>query len=138
MTTRQQVILRQHPSARFAEVAGGTAADCAVICCCCPFAILNVVFLTLYTLPVGICRKLLRSKQRRRLLKKEVVCRRRCTCGCEVGEVVGQIYPVGNCASLNEVEKLDHEEEEIMRLEKEMWATFYSTGFWRSPSQKDN
>lgn len=28
-------------------------------------------------------------------------------------------------------------EEAMLRLEKEMWETFYGTGFWRSPSQRE-
>jgi hypothetical protein len=29
------------------------------------------------------------------------------------------------------------EDKEVMELEKEMWETFYSTGFWRSSSQRN-
>ncbi|CAM8965554.1 unnamed protein product [Rhodiola kirilowii] len=149
--TGQQVVLRRRPllsnqsgSARFAEVAGGTAAECAVICCCCPCGILNLAVLALYTLPAGICRRMLRKKRRKqqqRFLRKGLVPRRprACGCGCEGAQVVDrQVYPIGMAASLNnEMEKLN-EEKEVMKLEKEMWDTFYSTGFWRSPSQREN
>lgn len=29
-------------------------------------------------------------------------------------------------------------DKELMELEEEMWEKFYSTGFWRSPSQRDH
>lgn len=35
-----------------------------------------------------------------------------------------------------EVEK-DEEIDAMVKLEKEMWETFYGTGFWRSPSQRE-
>uniref|UniRef100_A0A7N0UUH6 Pollen preferential protein n=1 Tax=Kalanchoe fedtschenkoi TaxID=63787 RepID=A0A7N0UUH6_KALFE len=145
-----QVVVRRHPllskqssscsgSARFAEVAGGTAAECAVLCCCCPCAILNLAFMALYTLPAGICRRMLRNmrgRKQRLLKKKGLVPRRRCTCGCEGTQADRLVYPVGTAATFDEVEKLK-EEKEVMNLEKEMWDTFYSTGFWRSPSQRE-
>lgn len=28
-------------------------------------------------------------------------------------------------------------DEDVLKLEKEMWDRFYSTGFWRSPSQRE-
>ncbi|CAM8930252.1 unnamed protein product [Rhodiola kirilowii] len=118
--------------ARFAEVAGGIAADCAVICCCFPCGILNLAILVLYTLPAGLCRRMLRKKQRQkqRLFKKGQVPRRRsCACGCEGGGLPdSQAYAVTRV----------NEEKEVMRFEKEMWDSFYSSGFWRSHSQREN
>uniref|UniRef100_A0A7N1A7T6 Pollen preferential protein n=1 Tax=Kalanchoe fedtschenkoi TaxID=63787 RepID=A0A7N1A7T6_KALFE len=148
--TGGQVVLRRRPllsssgSAKFAEVAGGTAAECAVICCCCPCGILNLAFLALYTLPAGICRRMLRKKRRQqqRLLKKGLVPRRRsCSCGCEGAQADRQVYPIGMAVvstSNDEAEMEEEVEKEVMRLEKEMWDTFYTTGFWRSPSQREN
>ncbi|GMN39612.1 hypothetical protein TIFTF001_008845 [Ficus carica] len=132
-------------SRRLAEVAGGTAAECAAVCCCCPCGLLNLLVLAVYKIPAGLCRRAMRKKRRRRVTKKggalppplppppPPLCRRR---GDE-NEIWQKIHPVttGNgvvlACSENENDK------EVEELEKEMWERFYSTGFWRSPSQRE-
>lgn len=130
-------------SRRFAEVAGGTTAECAAICCCCPCGIMNFLVLAVYKLPAGLCRKALKNKRIKRLKKKGMLTqRRRCTCGCDETEI--QIHPVavdgwpGNTSGGAADDKSESlTEKESQELEEEMWGRFYSTGFWRSPSQKD-
>ncbi|KAL0017490.1 hypothetical protein SO802_004559 [Lithocarpus litseifolius] len=51
---------------RIAEEVGGTAVECATICCCCPCSLVNLVILALYRFPAGLCKK---TWKRRRLLK---------------------------------------------------------------------
>ncbi|OVA07206.1 hypothetical protein BVC80_1289g134 [Macleaya cordata] len=126
-------------SRRFAEVAGGTTAECAAICCCCPCGIMNFLVLAVYKLPAGLCRKALKNKRIKRLKKKGMLSqRRKCSCGCDETEI--QIHPVavdewsGGGAD-NKSETLSAKE--VQDLENEMWDRFYSTGFWRSPSQRD-
>ncbi|GAB2272601.1 hypothetical protein Dimus_007423 [Dionaea muscipula] len=184
---RRQPLLSTHKSSstgsqRFAEVAGGTAAECAAVCCCCPCGIVDLLVLAVYKVPAGLCRKALRSRRRRRLIKKGSVPlplplpsssssssssslssslgsynmtssrRRRCGgfCGCDQTDL--HIHPV--VASLETVPEMEmgmeaEEEEEVfvtgrevakelMELEKEMLDRFYTTGFWRSPSQREN
>ncbi|KAK9289730.1 hypothetical protein L1049_007889 [Liquidambar formosana] len=125
-------------SVRFAEVAGGTTAECAAVCCCCPCGLVNLLVLAVYKLPAGLCRRALRKKRRQRLMKKGLLQqRRRCSCGCE--EIELQIHPVlAQPVPENKPAKWDESEKEVMELEKEMWDRFYSTGFWRSPSQRSN
>ncbi|CAN1144235.1 hypothetical protein LINPERPRIM_LOCUS26902 [Linum perenne] len=136
-------------SGRFGELAGGTTAECVSIACCCPCGIANLLFLTIYKVPVGLCRKALRRKRRQHLMKKGVLIpRRQCQCGCDDAEF--QIHPIHGGRShsfdvnmMRDVFDDDEDvegkqgEEEMMRLEKEMWDTFYETGFWRSPSQRE-
>lgn len=133
-------------SGRFAELAGGTTAECAAVCCCCPCALVNLLYLTIYKVPTGLWRRALRRKRRKQLIKKGLLPPRtkRCRCGCD--ETVIEIHP---SASAHELMALKSDSEEssssegeeeaaaMVKLEKEMWETFYSTGFWRSPSQRE-
>nr|XP_033516529.1 uncharacterized protein LOC104113585 [Nicotiana tomentosiformis] len=56
--------------ARFAEVAGGTTAEYAAVCCCCPCRLVNLLVLTGYNLLAVLCRKYLS-----RLMKKWLLVR---------------------------------------------------------------
>ncbi|XP_073277938.1 uncharacterized protein [Primulina huaijiensis] len=112
---------------RLAEVAGGTAAECVAVCCCCPCGIVNLLLLAVYKLPAGLCRKALRRKRRMKLMKKGLLQPRKC--GCDEKEV--QMHSV---AMVNTLETGDNKE--VIELEKEMWEKFYSAGFWRSSSQR--
>ncbi|CAK7342129.1 unnamed protein product [Dovyalis caffra] len=127
-------------SGRFGELAGGTTAECAAICCCCPCGLINLLVLTIYKVPAGICRRALRRKRRQKVIKKGLLPprTRSCRCGCDDTEL--QIHPM-SCVD-DSFREFDEEvtlkeEEAMVKLEKEMWETFYGTGFWRSPSQKE-
>ncbi|KAK7312696.1 hypothetical protein VNO77_36766 [Canavalia gladiata] len=112
-------------------MAGGTAAECAAVACC-PCAVLNLVFLALYTVPVGLFKKAA-HKRRRRLMKSNVV-------GNKKNDVV--IFQPQRSSSvdpgptgLEEYLETEHpaaaDKSEDVALEKEMWARFAGTGFWR-------
>ncbi|KVI00063.1 uncharacterized protein LOC112519802 [Cynara cardunculus var. scolymus] len=131
---------------RLAEVAGGTTAECAAVCCCCPFALVNLLVLAVYGVPAGLCRKALRKKRRRRLLKK----------GLLVQD--GDVSSHRGSSSYDAAELLIHEairydvtevlidspaerfmmaaDSDVIEIENEMWDKFYGTGFWRSASQR--
>nr|GLL37350.1 uncharacterized protein LOC109173786 [Ipomoea trifida] len=51
------------------EFAGGTAAECAMVCCC-PCAVLDFLVFAFYRVPVGMCRKAWRRIKQKRLLMK--------------------------------------------------------------------
>ena len=120
------------------EMAGGAAAECTAVCCCCPCAVLNVLVLTLYSLPTGLFRKAVR-RRRRRLTQNGVN---------EKKNDIVILHPqrsssvVGNELRVDSLE--DHvvkdraveKKSEEIALEKEMWARFAGTGFWRSDSQR--
>lgn len=119
--------------ARFAEVAGGTAAECAAVCCCCPCGLVNLLVLAVYKLPAGLCRKALRRKRRRRINKKGI---KQCDDNSELS-----IHPYnGGAASLAVVDggRSLESDKDVVALEKEMWSKFYGAGFWRSPSQRSD
>nr|GEX49923.1 hypothetical protein CTI12_AA409240 [Tanacetum cinerariifolium] len=113
---------------RIAEVAGGTTAECAAVVCCFPCTVVNFLVLAVYKVPAGLCRKALRRKRRRRMMKQ--------------GLVIGVSSASSDCdADVTEerfvVNKMDVDEE-FVELENEMWEKFYGTGFWRSLSQRIN
>jgi hypothetical protein len=141
---RRKLLLETHNSssgrrAGFGEVAGGTTAECAAVCCCCPCGIVDLVVLTVYKVPAGLCRKALRRRRRRRLVKKGLLPangnhRTRCQCGCDDTEI--QIHPVTGLDADKLVMMSLELDEDVIELEKEMWDRFYGAGFWRSPSQR--
>ncbi|KAM0990212.1 hypothetical protein ACFX13_008861 [Malus domestica] len=140
---RRQPLLRTQvstSSARLAEVAGGTAADCAAVCCCCPCGLANLLVLVIYKVPAGLCRRVLKKRRRQRLIKKGLQ-HRKCSCGFAGSELQFDTVGLECVAGINDMsQKISDDEsydEDVMQLEKEMWDRFYSTGFWRSPSQRE-
>ncbi|KAA0043783.1 uncharacterized protein E5676_scaffold352G004890 [Cucumis melo var. makuwa] len=127
-------------SVRFAEVAGGTTAECAAVCCCCPCVVINFLVLAIYKVPAGLCRRALRTKRRQRLKKKGVIPARRGRYsygGYDETDI--QILSAGKSLYSSEPrgQQAEETERKVMELEKEMWEIFYSTGFWRSPSRRN-
>ncbi|KAD5803197.1 hypothetical protein R6Q59_024519 [Mikania micrantha] len=143
-----QPLLEVHHSSknRFAEFAGGTTAECAVVCCCFPLSLVNFIILAVYGVPAGLYRKALRKKRRRRLLKKGLL--------IEGGDVDGD-FSSHDRSSCDGSELLIYSTElirspeterfmmkpvvidsDVIELEDEMWNKFYGTGFWRSGSQR--
>ncbi|XP_073107880.1 uncharacterized protein [Elaeis guineensis] len=145
-TRRRPVIVEEppKPSARLAEVAGGTAAECAAVCCCCPCGLVNLLVLTVVRLPAGLCHRALKARAKRRAAKKR---RKAGLLGPnpagggveeeEEEEGVGLHGAVLALAMAREGWPAKPPQEEVMEMEKEMWAKFYSAGFWRSPSQRE-
>lgn len=130
---RRQPLLKPHipAAARLAEVAGGVTAECAAVCCCCPCMVAGFLVLAVYRLPAGLCRRALRHRRQRRILKQT----KGGKCSFRGEEHEPKIRPVITVEELLEmkVESLPEMEE----LEAEMRKNFYSTGFWRSHSQRD-
>ncbi|XP_026657311.2 uncharacterized protein LOC113461442 [Phoenix dactylifera] len=140
---RQPVILKEpaKPSARLAEVAGGTAAGCAAVCCCCPCGLLNLLVFTVVRLPAGLCQRALKARAKRRAVIKR---RKAGKLGlnsaggeAEEEEGLGLHGAVVAVAVAGEAWPAKPPSEEVTEMEKEMWAKFYSAGFWRSPSQRE-
>ncbi|EYU38705.1 hypothetical protein ABFS82_12G157500 [Erythranthe guttata] len=118
---------------RLAELAGGTAAECAAVCCCCPCGLVNLLVLAVYKLPAGLCRKALRRKRRRRLMKMGLLPPRKCSCD----EQEFQIHAVAPPLAVLSALESGTENEEVIELDKEMMEKFYGGGFWRSFSRRD-
>ncbi|KAG6571296.1 hypothetical protein SDJN02_09358, partial [Cucurbita argyrosperma subsp. argyrosperma] len=142
LSKREQPLLRSKSipgSLRFAEVAGGTTAECAAVCCCCPCFVLHFLVLAIYKVPAGLCRRALRTRRRHSLRKGTLPSRRGRCSACSYDEADLQILTGGKAMHASELKgkKSDETERKVMELETEMWETFYGTGFWRSPSQRD-
>ncbi|KAK4377804.1 hypothetical protein RND71_004100 [Anisodus tanguticus] len=142
---RQPLLLSTHDSsssrgggsvvwkARFAEVAGGTTAECTAVACCCPCGIVNLLVLAVYKVPAGLCRKALRKNRRNRLMKKGLLpAGAKGHCSCDEMELI-HTYPISSPIAVVDGGETD---KDALELEKEMWDKFYGAGFWRSPSQR--
>uniref|UniRef100_A0A0D9Y1L8 Uncharacterized protein n=1 Tax=Leersia perrieri TaxID=77586 RepID=A0A0D9Y1L8_9ORYZ len=127
---------------RCGEVAGGTATDCAAVCCCFPFAVVELVVLAAVRVPAALCRRAVfgSSSRRRRHRHQRSRCRRR----KEIDEFLAM-----NAAAAGKVKKTAAPAETTPAVEhlvggvdddveKEIWASFYGGGFWRSPSQRED
>ncbi|KAL6854271.1 hypothetical protein ACP4OV_019174 [Aristida adscensionis] len=112
----------------FGEVAGGTAAGCAAVSCCFPAVMVEVAVLATVRAPAALARKAIRAGRGHR---------RAASAGqaSEMYELV--VDDVGEAAGADgeAAKKPQLEEEEQAEMEKEVWARFYGTGFWRSASQ---
>ncbi|XAR64802.1 hypothetical protein NMG60_11008644 [Bertholletia excelsa] len=127
-------------SVSFGEVAGGTTAECAAVFCCCPCSLVNLMYLTIYKLPKGLCRKVLVHHRRKRLTRKGMLPQRncRCSCGCDDTEVHIHSISLHTTPASDRYIKSLGSDEEVMQLEKEMWGKFHGSGFGRSASQRSD
>lgn len=133
LVTRQECFSMEGSRKRVVgEVVGGTAAECAAICCCCPCGIVNLLVLAVYKVPAGLCRKVLRRKRTQKVKRQGFLQPRKC--GCHDYDLV-QVHPLSEF--LSTVNAVETDDKDVIELEKEMWNKFYSAGFWRSPSQKN-
>ncbi|POO01401.1 hypothetical protein TorRG33x02_027080 [Trema orientale] len=137
---------------RIGELAGGTAAECAAVCCCFPCALMNFVVLAVYKVPTELCRKAWakrKKRQRSAKMKKGLLLLQQRPNGPGDGSVREELE-----AEWKRVKEAALEEEKINGggggggcgdgapgtvdfLDEEMWDRFYGTGFWRSPSQRE-
>lgn len=117
---------------RLAEVVGGTTAECAAVCCCCPCGLVDLLVLAMCKVPAGLCRKALRRKRRRRLMKMGLLPSPKCNCD----EKDFQIQPISAPNGLIEGIESVPDNVEVIELDKAMLDQFYSGGFWRSSSAR--
>ena len=141
VTRRQPYLLPEDPKParkgkKLGEVVGGTAAECAAVCCCCPCSVMELLVLSLFKVPTGLCKKAWKMRKRQRLMKKNP----------------GLLGPAKGGTTREELEaELDRmvgkgvrgEDDQddgctgAVEMENEMWDRFYGTGFWRSSSQRE-
>lgn len=150
-----------------AEFCGGTTASCAAVWCCCPCGLVNLLVLAIYKVPKGICRRAIRSRRRKKLVKNGILPPLPTDGKGERMQRVFQnsefaIHPLDSndvseddddddlfdlkfigksaaaAAGLTTDEETDEDDEAVLALEKEMWNRFYGAGFWRSPSQRES
>ncbi|KAH0764527.1 hypothetical protein KY285_000398 [Solanum tuberosum] len=117
---------------RKGEVAGRTAAECATVCCCLPCAMMHFLILAVYKVPTGLCRKMLRKNEQKRLLNNSNNKKNESKC-CQVtaagdGKESENVNAVGGGNGGGKPASAESE--------TEMWGRFYEGGFWRNSSQK--
>lgn len=112
-------------SSRFAEMAGGTAAECVAVGCCGPCVIVDMLVVTVVKVPAGLCRKALKKKKR-------------------YSERIGLLQPKRFDDDIFEVRTVStgswperSPTMEVLEMEKEMWSKFNGNGFWRNPSGRE-
>ncbi|KAM7528491.1 hypothetical protein LguiB_031901 [Lonicera macranthoides] len=113
------------------EVAGGTTAECAAVCCCCPWTLVNLLILTVYKVPKGLCKKVIRKKKKKKLLKHR---------NALLMEQQEEKKKFGHDEKESDGEDREVDErgeKEAVDLDDEMWDRFYSGGFWKSPRRRD-
>lgn len=144
---------RTRQRSNFGEVAGGAAAECTAVFCCCPCTLMKLLILAVYKVPAGVCRKAWAMKKKRKLVGKKKEKKQ----GGLLEKRPNGLGPIGLTREELEMEvkrvKEGTEEEDKINsivngndvetshsvdlLEEEMWSQFYGTGFFRSPSQRD-
>nr|XP_043638085.1 uncharacterized protein LOC122609087 [Erigeron canadensis] len=132
-------LLQQHSSCRsgnrMAELAGGTTAEVAAVCCCFPCAVVDFMVLTMYKVPAGLCRNAMRRRRHRRLMVH-----RNSNGGgrSESSRIEDELlmHPAVVAAAERFMTPMA-EDKDVVALENEMWEKFSERGFWRSPSRKE-
>lgn len=119
---------------QFAEVAGGSAAECTAICCCCPWTVLNIVIFAVYRMPAGLCRKAINRRKRHRKMKKKFLIQQRKAASMDFTD--GSVGPAMESFEAHKTTNDVADVEDLKKLEEEMWGRFNQTGFWRSSSQR--
>ncbi|EOA29516.1 hypothetical protein CARUB_v10014493mg [Capsella rubella] len=150
-----------------AEFCGGTTASCAAVWCCCPCGLVNLLVLAIYKVPKGICRRAIRSRRRKQLVKSGMLPP---LLSAGKNERMQRVFqnsefaihpldsedvsededddnfldlkyigkPVTAVFATEEEEETGEDDAAVLALEKEMWNRFYGAGFWRSPSQRES
>lgn len=116
------------------------------MCCCCPCAVVNILLLAVYKVPAELCKKAIRRRKRRRLLKmKNKMMMQQNNNNYNSGSNSMKDINVRGMLTLEEclseemkayVAAEGRSSEEVEELEREMWALFQETGFWRSSSRR--
>ena len=120
------------------EVAGGAAAECAAVWCCCPCAVVNLVVLAVYRVPAAVCKKAWRRSKRRRFMTTK---RHGLLAEGSQSTVHARLKEEDPTAEIIVFEEsavnVNGELNDVMVLEGEMLERFYGTGFWRSLSKRN-
>lgn len=146
----QHISLRRSPPAilkaeskrgrqlRFAEIAGGTTAECVAICCCCPCSVFSILVLLALRLPAGLCRRALRKRILLRRAKKRAALVGAGSGGsAQIGAAAAAEGEPDDFAAMKLVMLVRNEWPELSPeadvRELEVWSEFSGGGFWRSP-----
>ncbi|KAK9673003.1 hypothetical protein RND81_12G139700 [Saponaria officinalis] len=141
--------IKTSSSLRVAEIAGGVTGNCAMVWCCFPYTIVNMLTLIVYKVPTSLCKKAIKRHRMRRLTKNMSLPAQKTTTqipalcqnnGYEYGIIEIPAYP--KVAPEGDGVKLvviggEEMENEMKELEKEMFKRFNKNGFWRGSARDD-
>ncbi|XP_062202082.1 uncharacterized protein LOC133904630 [Phragmites australis] len=130
---------REREQPRCREVAGGTAAECAAVCCCFPCAVVELVALSAVRVPAALCRRafLARRRRRRAAAKRKEMEELLAADAASLRSRATAAAKASKKADATEHWPDMHSTGELAEVEKEVWASFQGAGFWRSPSQRE-
>ncbi|CAA6653749.1 unnamed protein product [Spirodela intermedia] len=97
-----------------AKAAAGAAVDCAVICCCCPWGLANLLVLAVVKVPAHLCGG-----------PSEMGGPRSTSTNRRIRGLLARERTWGTARS-----------EASLEREEEIWKPFYGTGFWRTLSRQ--
>ncbi|XP_020574303.1 uncharacterized protein LOC110020514 [Phalaenopsis equestris] len=138
LASRKSLILKERPKPgkRLAEVAGGKAAECAAVACCCPCSLVNLLILTVVKIPMGLFRRVMRRRRRKiKRLKKKKSGLLGVDSKASAQNIKASFSPKAAEPPIPWPAKSPSTE--VSEMEEKMWPEFVGTGFWRSPSQKE-
>lgn len=130
-------------SSNVGEFAGGTAAECFVVCCCCPCALLEFLFLVVYRVPATFYGRIWRKRRHKMMMmkKKRKGLLQQAAAAAEGSSVSESHHYTGYCDELSDVDLREFEKVKVsidgsIELDNMMWDQFQNMGFWRSSSQR--
>ncbi|KAE8674914.1 hypothetical protein F3Y22_tig00111708pilonHSYRG00239 [Hibiscus syriacus] len=105
----------------YGGMVGSYAAECTAVACCFPLAMVDMLFLGLYRVPAGLCKKAIGKKKRNRQ-----------NLGLHPTTPVEDLDRMvkGKLSGENEVDR----SKETVDPEEKLMEELPRTGFWREPS----
>ncbi|CAA7388110.1 unnamed protein product [Spirodela intermedia] len=123
-----------------AKAAAGAAVDCAVICCCCPWGLANLLVLAVVKVPAHLCRRAFRNGRTKINKYRTAASGRgnnRDGDGDDDDDDLTAAAPDAKGLLLARERSWGTPRSEAsLEREEEIWKPFYATGFWRTLSQQ--
>ncbi|KAJ9554855.1 hypothetical protein OSB04_009469 [Centaurea solstitialis] len=145
--TKPRLVLRRSPEERrqyrqqhrsithkhVGEVVGGTTAEMAAVCCCFPCSVVDLMILTMYKVPTGLYRNVMRRRHQQQ--QPSLTMKRSDSVSSmeSIEDTQLAMHPAV-IAAMERFMRPPEVDKDFMELENEMWAKFHDGGFWRSPS----
>lgn len=129
-----------------AETAGQATADCAAVCCCCSFGLINLFYLCFIKLPTGLLLHSARKIKRRARQCCKCPATTSCSCSSKMRnsallysfeEENDPCFEGGDQAQAEFVWVFNPEPtKDVVEFKEQMWSHFNNSGFGRSLSRR--
>jgi hypothetical protein len=124
-----------------AETAGQVTADCAAVCCCCSFGLINLLYFCFIKLPTGLVLHSARKFKRRAGRCRKCPATSSCSCSSKMRRSAF-LYSIDEESDTCFKEEgsvlvfdLEPSKEDI-EFKEEMWSNLTNSGFGRSLSRR--